>query len=151
MHQKTHSFSALSRSFFLNFLFYFYVSQIKNKNRSHFPWNSLYIFFCQGDFQGNFDRSTIVAHDILATGMIFRIYPKSWYTQPSLRLELYGCSLGNSLKSWRWHRSPTHPSTPITLKIEFKPTYSFFCKFALGKLSIEWEILWNICRMKVIC
>ena len=56
-------------------------------------------FFCQGDFQGNFDRSTVVAHDILATGMIFRIYPKSWYTQPSLRLELYGCSLGNSLKS----------------------------------------------------
>ena len=47
-------------------------------------------------FTGNFDRNTIVGHDIepvIATRYI-KVLPKTWYKHISMRMELYGCTDG---------------------------------------------------------
>ena len=46
-------------------------------------------------FRGNFDRDSIVAHNIFPPfhARYVRIHPLTWYSHISMRAELYGCPI----------------------------------------------------------
>ena len=50
-------------------------------------------------FRGNRDRNTIVYNSIIPSirARFLRIHPWSWHGHVSMRVEVFGCSLGRSL------------------------------------------------------
>jgi len=48
---------------------------------------------------GNRDRNTVVKHELVPpiNARYVRVYPKTWYKEASLRMELYGCKSGKTL------------------------------------------------------
>ena len=55
------------------------------------------VFFLQ-IFQGNSDRYFVVVHRLRPTikARYIRIHPRTWYSYIAMRIELYGCRLGEN-------------------------------------------------------
>ena len=51
-------------------------------------------------FKGNRDRNTVVSHGIIPPirARYLRLHPKSWRSHISMRVEFYGCAVGELRK-----------------------------------------------------